>query len=80
MNITVYQKEMNQMSSYSKCVCCAYWYCEKKDGKYGECRYNPPTLFNVISDNDTFVDFVTKWPVTEGDDFCGKYSSEYGGA
>ena len=61
------------------CKNCAYWLSKgprvEFESDVGECHFAPPMLRQPL-DKDEFLEdsyFLTGWPVTNGDEFCGKH-------
>ena len=48
------------------CENCCYW--NKMLTESGECRYDPPALFD---------DGETRWPTTNAADWCGHYNNDW---
>lgn len=61
----------------NKCPDCKFWVVWKLQPHagvvLGDCRYHAPTLFQKCRENPKDDTFVTKWPATRDDDYCGKF-------
>ena len=62
--------------SLGTCPTCTFWREHGLKIGTGECRVNPPTLV-VIHDKDLSqgASYDSQWPITDSDDWCGKYES-----
>jgi hypothetical protein len=58
------------MERIEKCSECYYWHTHEEGG---ECRLNPPAIVPKLSGEG-------RWPITYGDEWCGKFKSERGTA
>ena len=61
------------------CPTCIFWREHGLKIGTGECRVNPPTLV-VIEDKDLShgASYDSQWPVTDSDDWCGKWETNRG--
>jgi len=53
------------------CATCAYW--NQDDFDSGECRRYPPTIMNVVSEEDGSILPTSLFPRTENTWYCGEF-------
>jgi len=53
------------------CATCAYWYQDEEAS--GECRRYPPTIMNVVSEEDGSILPTSLFPRTENTSYCGEF-------
>lgn len=50
------------------CQTCCYWKPDENNGSTGQCRRDPPVVFE---------DDISNWPPTEATDWCGHYNDDW---